>query len=72
MLMVVRRPKLFKLLSSKAQRMFRKFLEPKPDKRPKSLKELARYLDDRWLAKSTMEKQNSEYQINLKLKSGGV
>lgn len=60
MLMVVRRPKLFKLLSSKAQRMFRKFLEPKPDKRPKSLKELARYLDDRWLAKSTMEKQNSK------------
>ncbi|XP_073968889.1 serine/threonine-protein kinase meng-po-like isoform X2 [Rhodnius prolixus] len=48
----VRKPKLFKLLSSKAQRLLRKFLDPKAERRPSSVHELSRYLDDRWLAKS--------------------
>jgi serine/threonine-protein kinase SBK len=55
-LMPVRRPKLFKLLSSKAQRCFRKFLEPRPEKRPSSLHELYRYMDDRWLSKSSQDR----------------
>lgn len=46
-----RTPKLFKLLSSKACKMFRKFLEPNADRRPSSLGDLQRYMDDRWLAK---------------------
>lgn len=49
LMMPVRRPKLFKQLSSRAQRLFRKFLEPRPEKRPKGLADLQRYLDDRWL-----------------------
>lgn len=32
--------------------MFRKFLEPKIERRIKSLNELHKYLDERWLAKS--------------------
>ncbi|KAL1128913.1 hypothetical protein AAG570_013447, partial [Ranatra chinensis] len=59
-LMPVRRPKLFKLLSSRAQRWFRKFLEPRPEKRPSGLSELARYLDDRWLAKSSADRTDDE------------
>lgn len=31
--------------------MFRKFLEPNKDRRPKSLGDLQKFLDDRWLAK---------------------
>ncbi|KAF4528648.1 hypothetical protein B566_EDAN017225 [Ephemera danica] len=53
-----RRPKLFKLLTSRAQRMFRKFLEPRSEKRsvitttPGGLGgELGKYLEDRWLEK---------------------
>lgn len=46
-----RTPKLFKLLSSKACKMFRKFLEPNKDRRPASLGDLQRFVDDRWLAK---------------------
>lgn len=32
--------------------MFRKFLEPKIERRIKSLNELHKYLDERWLARS--------------------
>ncbi|CAH2008057.1 unnamed protein product [Acanthoscelides obtectus] len=52
-----RQPKLFKLISSKAQRLFKKYLEPKQEKRPTTLGELHRYLDDRWMSKG-MEKTN--------------
>ncbi|KAJ8940852.1 hypothetical protein NQ314_010555 [Rhamnusium bicolor] len=54
---IKRQPKLFKLVSSKAQRLFKKYLEPKPDKRPAGLAEVHRYLDDRWMSKG-MEKTN--------------
>lgn len=59
-MMAVRRPKLFKLLSAKAQRLFRKFLEPKRDKRPSGLKDLNKYLDDKWLVKSIADKSNGK------------
>lgn len=31
--------------------MFRKFLEPRPDRRPKNLHDLQKFSEDRWLAK---------------------
>lgn len=39
------------MVSSRAQRMFKKFVEPREEKRVNNLLELNRYLDDRWLAK---------------------
>ncbi|XP_037945839.1 serine/threonine-protein kinase meng-po isoform X2 [Teleopsis dalmanni] len=63
MLPMRRTPKLFKLLSSRAQRMFRRFLEPRADRRPKNFTDLAKFLDDRWLAKSA-EKEMAEYETD--------
>lgn len=63
MLPIRRTPKLFKLLASKSSRMFRRFLEPRPDRRPKTLADLAKFIDDRWLAK-TAEKEMAEYETD--------
>lgn len=63
MLAIRRTPKLFKLLSSRAQRMFKRFLEPRSDRRPKNLSDLSKFLDDRWLAK-TAEKEMAEYETD--------
>ncbi|XP_034250004.1 serine/threonine-protein kinase SBK1 isoform X2 [Thrips palmi] len=52
-----RRPKLWRLISARAQRMLRNFLEPRADRRPASLGELQRYLDDRWVAKGSGDKK---------------
>lgn len=52
-----RQPKLFKLVSSKAQKFFKRYLEPRPERRPTGLAEVHRFLDDRWLSKG-MEKTN--------------
>lgn len=49
-------PKLFKLVSSKAQKLFKKYLEPKPEKRPNSLSEVHRFMDDRWMSRIGIEK----------------
>lgn len=49
---IKRTPKLFKLLTSRACKLFRKFLEPNPDRRPKNLSDLQKFVDDRWLAKN--------------------
>ncbi|XP_013172569.1 PREDICTED: sperm motility kinase X [Papilio xuthus] len=46
-----KQPKLWKMVSSRAQKMFKKFIEPKEEKRATSFVELSRYLDDRWMAK---------------------
>jgi hypothetical protein len=46
-----RLPKLFKLISTKACKMFKKFLDPRPFQRVKTLSELNKYLDDRWLGR---------------------
>lgn len=43
---------IFQLISNKAQRWFRKYLEPRGEKRPTSLSDMPRYLEDRWLARS--------------------
>ncbi|XP_022900686.1 serine/threonine-protein kinase meng-po-like [Onthophagus taurus] len=53
-----KQPKLFKLVSSKAQKLFKKYLEPKPEKRPLGLAEIHRFMDDRWMSKVGMEKNN--------------
>ncbi|RZF35559.1 hypothetical protein LSTR_LSTR014551 [Laodelphax striatellus] len=60
-LMHVRVPKLFKLLSSRCQRWMRKFLEPRPDKRITAFTDLSKYLDDRWL-KASLDRQNDSYE----------
>lgn len=52
-----RQPKLFKLVSSKAQKFFKRYLEPRAERRPVGLAEVHRFLDDRWLSKG-MEKTN--------------
>lgn len=52
-------PKLFKLLSARACKIFKKFLDPRPDRRLKTLSDVQKYLDDRWLAKSA-EKEMAE------------
>lgn len=49
---IKRTPKLFKLLTNRACKLFRKYLEPIPERRPKNLSDLHKFLDDRWLAKS--------------------
>ncbi|CAG9770510.1 unnamed protein product [Ceutorhynchus assimilis] len=54
---MIRVPKLFKLVSTKAQRFFKRYLEPKEERRPTDLKDVYRYLDDRWMSKG-MEKSN--------------
>lgn len=51
MIPMKRTPKLFKLLSSKACKMFRRFLEPNKDRRPRNVGDLHKFIDDRWLAK---------------------
>ncbi|XP_046471663.1 MAP/microtubule affinity-regulating kinase 4 [Neodiprion pinetum] len=53
---IAKKPKLFQLISSRAQRMFKRLLDPKQEKRPASVFEVNKYLDDRWLAKLGAEK----------------
>lgn len=54
-----RTPKLFKLLSARACKIFKKFLDPRPERRLKTLSDVQKYLDDRWLGKSA-EKDMAE------------
>uniref|UniRef100_A0A1Y1NAS2 Protein kinase domain-containing protein n=1 Tax=Photinus pyralis TaxID=7054 RepID=A0A1Y1NAS2_PHOPY len=56
---IKRQPKLFKLISSKAQRLFKKFLEPRVDRRPAGLAEVYRFLEDRWMSKGGADKNNA-------------
>ncbi|XP_043260479.1 uncharacterized protein LOC122402033 [Colletes gigas] len=53
---IAKKPKLFQLISSRAQRMFKRLLDPKAEKRPVSVLEANKYLEDRWLAKLGAEK----------------
>ncbi|CAG5101673.1 Similar to meng: Serine/threonine-protein kinase meng-po (Drosophila melanogaster) [Cotesia congregata] len=53
---IAKKPKLFQLISSRAQRMFKRLLEPKLEKRPVSVLEANKYLEDRWLGKLGAEK----------------
>ncbi|XP_073947362.1 serine/threonine-protein kinase meng-po-like [Choristoneura fumiferana] len=46
-----RQPKLWKMVSSRAQKMFKKLVEPRPERRAINFQELFRYYDDRWMAK---------------------
>ncbi|XP_032520337.2 serine/threonine-protein kinase meng-po [Danaus plexippus] len=47
-----RQPKLWKMVSSKAQKLFKKFIEPRVEKRATNFSELSRYNCDRWVAKA--------------------
>ncbi|XP_026842867.1 serine/threonine-protein kinase SBK1 isoform X2 [Drosophila persimilis] len=63
MMMPLRRtPRLFKLLTSNAQRMFKRFFA-RMSNRPKSLADVTKFLDDRWLAKSA-KKDMAEYETD--------
>lgn len=42
---------MFRLISNRACKMFKRFLEPRPDRRPKNLYDLQKFNDDRWLTK---------------------
>ncbi|VVC98061.1 unnamed protein product [Leptidea sinapis] len=46
-----KQPKLWKMVSSRAQKIFKKFVEPRVEKRAINFSELSRYMDDRWMAK---------------------
>ncbi|XP_046403217.1 serine/threonine-protein kinase SBK1-like [Ischnura elegans] len=52
----------FGLLSARAQRMFRRLLDPKPEKRP-PVEEVVRYIDERWLPRSAMADGKEEEGI---------
>lgn len=62
---IKRTPKLFKLLTNRACKLFRKFLEPIPDRRPKNMSDLQKFLDDRWLAKNAEKDMIGEYAVQL-------
>ena len=49
-------PRNFKTLTSRAQKLFRKLLDPNPSKRLE-LVEMNKYIEDRWMRKG-MEKAN--------------
>ncbi|XP_074110556.1 serine/threonine-protein kinase meng-po [Cotesia typhae] len=53
---IAKKPKLFQLISSRARRMFKRLLEPNLEKRPVSVLEANKYLEDRWLGKLGAEK----------------
>ncbi|XP_024937096.1 serine/threonine-protein kinase KIN4 isoform X2 [Cephus cinctus] len=53
---IAKKPKLFQLISSRAQRMFKRLLDPRIEKRPTTVFEVNKYLEDRWLAKLGAEK----------------
>lgn len=39
------------MVSSRAQKMFKKFVEPRTERRATNFQDLFRYYDDRWMAK---------------------
>lgn len=49
------------MVSSRAQKMFKKFIEPKEEKRATNFVELSRYLDDRWMAKGYTDRVGKLY-----------
>lgn len=55
-----KQPKLWKMVSSRVQKLFKKFVEPRADKRVTNFLELSRYLDDRWLAKGYTDRVAGE------------
>lgn len=58
-----RRPKLFKMLTSNAQRMFRKFLQPNVQTRPGILDEVQNFIDERWLSKYMLDKSKGMVDV---------
>ncbi|XP_026732781.1 serine/threonine-protein kinase meng-po isoform X1 [Trichoplusia ni] len=55
-----RQPKLWKMVSSRAQKMFKKFIEPREERRSANFLELPRFLDDRWLGKGYTDRVPGE------------
>jgi len=61
-------PRNFKAMTSRAQKLFRKVLDPEPDKRLQ-LEELGKYMTDRWLRKEYRRPETKDGQSQLTLGS---
>jgi hypothetical protein len=61
-------PRNFKPLSSRAQKLFRKLLDPNPSKRLE-LVEMDKYLEDRWMRKGVGKANVKDGQSQLTLGS---
>ena len=58
-------PKSFKLLTSRAQKMFRKLLDPEPGKRLE-LGETVKFMEDKWVRKAgKLEGKDGQSQLTL-------
>lgn len=62
-----KQPKLWKMVSSRAQKMFKKFIEPREDRRATNFVEISRYLDDRWMAKGYTDRVGKPQKFNDKI-----
>lgn len=54
------------MVSSRAQKMFKKFIEPKVDRRAVNFTELTRYFDYRWMAKGYTDRVGKVLSNGLK------
>lgn len=61
-----KQPKLWKMVSSRAQKMFKKFVEPRIEKRATNFNDLSRFLDDRWMAKGYTDRVGKFTILNCK------
>ena len=57
-------PKNFKNMTSRAQKMYKKLLDPEPTRRL-SLCDIEKYLDDRWLRKGFNKPEDEQSQLTL-------
>lgn len=51
------------MVSSRAQKMFKKFVEPREEKRVSNFQELNRFIDDRWMAKGYNDRIGKYFTI---------
>ena len=57
-------PKNFKNMTSRAQKMYKKLLDPEPTRRL-SLCDVEKYLEDRWLRKGFNKPEDEQSQLTL-------
>ena len=57
-------PKNFKNMTSRAQKMYKKLLDPEPSRRL-SLCDVEKYLEDRWLRKGFNKPEDEQSQLTL-------
>ena len=57
-------PKNFKNMTSRAQKMYKKLLDPEPSRRL-NLSDIDKYLEDRWLRKGVSKLEDEQSQLTL-------